>query len=918
MDPSLQHALMDYCRSMAQSGPLANYQPGDYFDEFVSSDGSVRNAYRGVSHRLGVLGTDELVRRQQLKDRLFRTRDITFTVYGESAGTERTFPLDLVPRVISADEWSHIERGLVQRLRALNLFLGDLYDGEAEIVGDGLIPRDLIEAADGYDELAFGVPQPFNARALVAGIDLVRDDQGAYLVLEDNLRVPSGVSYVLENRLAMTRLMPKLLADANIRTVEQYPTLLLRALQSIAPARAGDQPVVVLLTPGVFNSAYFEHSFLAENMGVQLVEGRDLFVEDGSVWMRTTRGRTRVDVIYRRLDDQFLDPEAGRPDSMLGVPGLVSVARSGGVTLANALGNGAADDKAMYTFVPAMIRYYLNEEPILPNVETQLLADPDVRATVLADPAPYVIKPVDGSGGYGIFVGPQADDKAVHDIVEAVEAEPRRYIAQRVIRLSRHPTLIDGRLEPRHVDLRPFVVGGEYIDVLPGGLTRVALREGSLIVNSSQGGGSKDTWVERAEGIERGITRPMDRSGRVDTDAVLARVAEPLFWTGRYLDRMDGTARMLAEANHGVLAGLPVEAGLRLSELLEVLTLTGEYAETGHELSMYPVTRFLVDDRTNPGSIVESLAAARDNLRSARERVPAELRAAVNDTWTELLAVDFDRELREHPQDLYTRVTRAFQLILGITESAMARTDGWRFLTLGRLTERTILATRLIEVYFARLVGADDRPSVRHWSNLLRAAGALQEYRRVFHTSLDPMDAIGYLVQDADFPRSVLWGVARCEQYVGVMALEKDDRDNVALKMIRELRGSLEQPLEELLGAAPSETLRDIAAALEAFSDQIHLDFFATEPPLSLPGGSRRRTQRRGSPRRHDRERAPGACRRRRSSRLAPGVGRPPPAHDPPVGDQGDPGVADRVDRGGRGAGDHRGRARPRLRQPQR
>jgi uncharacterized alpha-E superfamily protein len=534
-------------------------------------------------------------------------------------------------------------------------------------------------------------------------------------------------------------------------------------------------------------------------------------------------------VIYRRVDDEFLDPEAGRHDSMLGVPGLVAVAKAGGVTLANALGNGAADDKAMYTFVPEMIRYYLDEEPILPNVETQLLGDPDVRRTVLGDPTRYVIKPVDGSGGYGIFVGPQATDEAVAEIVAAVEAAPRRYIAQRVVRLSRHPTLIDGRLEPRHVDLRPFVVGGEYIDVLPGGLTRVALREGSLIVNSSQGGGSKDTWVERGPGTERGITRPMDQSGRVESDVVLTRVAEPLFWTGRYLERMDGTARLLAEAHHGVLAGLPVEAGLRWSELLEVLTLTGEFAATGKELGTYPVTRFLVDDRTNPGSIVASLAAARDNLRSVRERVPVELRAAVNDAWTDLIAVDFARELREHPQDLFTKTTRAFQLFLGVTESAMARNDGWRFLTLGRLTERTTLATRLIEVYFARLVGADDRPSVRHWSNLLRAAGALQEYRRVFHTSLDPMDAIGFLVQDVDFPRSVQWGVARCERHVGVMAIENDDRDNAALKMIRELRTNLEQPLDEMLGSSPSESLSEIAAALEAFSDQLHLDFFASD-----------------------------------------------------------------------------------------
>ena len=366
--------------------------------------------------------------------------------------------------------------------------------------------------------------------------------------------------------------------------------------------------------------------------------------------------------------------------------------------------------------------------------------------------------------------------------------------------------------------------------MLPGGLTRVALREGSLIVNSSQGGGSKDTWVERAPDAGPGITRPMDRKGRIDADLVLARVAEPLFWAGRYMERMDGTARLLAEAHHGVLAGLPVEAGLRWTELLEALALTEEYAATGGELSSYPVTRFLVDDLTNLGSIVGSLATARSNLRSARDRVPEELRMTVNDAWTELAAVDFDRELLEHPQDFFARTTRCYQTLLGITESAMARNDGWRFLTLGRLTERTLLTTRLIEVYFARLVGADSRPSVRHWSNLLRAAGALHEYRRVFHTSLDPMDAISFLVQDGDFPRSVAWGVARCEQLVAVMAEEIGDRDIAGLKMMSELRGRIERPLDELLGTAPTLALRDLAAGVEAFSDQIHLDFFGDGP----------------------------------------------------------------------------------------
>ncbi len=827
MEAELLNGLLEYCRAMAQSGPFAEYDHDGFFDEVVDQAGAFRSTYELVAHQISVMGADELVRRQQVKDTLFRTRDITFTVYGDTDGTERTFPLDLVPRVIPATEWAEVEAGLVQRLRALNQFLGDIYDGPAAIVNDGIVPADLVAGADGYTEWAKGIPQPFNARALVAGIDLVRDDDGRYLVLEDNLRVPSGVSYVLENRLAMTRLLPKMLAEAKIRTVEQYPTLLLRALQSIAPpAVEGRLPTVVLLTPGIYNSAYFEHAFLAQNMGVALVEGSDLMVDDGRVWMRTTRGRKQVDVIYRRVDDAFLDPEVGHPDSMLGVKGLVRAARAGAVTLANALGNGAADDKAMYTFVPDMIRYYLNEVPILSNVETFLLRNPEPRAEVMADPTRWVIKPVDGSGGYGIFIGPQATDEGVAEIRALVDAEPHRYIAQRVIKLSRHPTLVDGRLEPRHIDLRPFVVGGEYIDVLPGGLTRVALRKGSLVVNSSQGGGSKDTWVLRDDEGRVGISRPLDQAGRTSDDVILARVAEPLYWTGRYLERMDGTARMLAEAHHGVLSGLPVEAGLRWSELLEVLALTTEFDEAGHQLETYAVTRFLVDDRANLGSILSCLAAARSNLRGIRERVPVELRGAVNDAWMELCDLDLDRKLREEPQELFAQVSRICQTFLGITEATMSRNDAWRFLTVGRMTERGLLMARLIEVYFARLMG-HDRALVGHWSNLLRAAGALQEYRRVFQTSLDPIDAINFLVQDREFPRSLLWCAHRCQRQLSVMTTEDSDQpDTGALKMMRELVDRLERPTSDWLAGSPSRWLRSYAADLEAFSDQVHAEFF--------------------------------------------------------------------------------------------
>ncbi|MFP5308918.1 MAG: circularly permuted type 2 ATP-grasp protein, partial [Actinomycetes bacterium] len=375
----------------------------------------------------------------------------------------------------------------------------DLYAGERAAIGDGIVPWEMVLSADGFTREAFGIPVPHGARCLVAGVDLVRDGEGRYVVLEDNLRNPSGISYVIENRVAMTRVLPALFATYGIRSVNSYGTLLHRALSHVAPAAVGE-PTIVVLTPGVYNSAYFEHAFLARQMGVELVEGRDLVCRDNVVSMRTTDGEQRVDVIYRRIDDDFLDPVVFRPDSALGVPGLMSAVRAGNVTVVNAVGNGVADDKAVYAFVPEMIRYYLGEEPLLPNVETYLLWDDEQRAMVLDRLDELVVKPVAESGGYGMLIGPSASDEEIEEFRRRVDADPRGYIAQEVVQLSRHPTLVDGRLAGRHVDLRPFAIAGETIEVIPGGLTRVALREGSLVVNSSQGGGSKDTWVLDARG----------------------------------------------------------------------------------------------------------------------------------------------------------------------------------------------------------------------------------------------------------------------------------------------------------------------------------------------------------------------------------------------------------------------------------
>jgi uncharacterized circularly permuted ATP-grasp superfamily protein len=476
-------------------GMFADYQPEGFFDEMFADSQQVRGHYRAVAARLRALGMKEFQRRHHLSDLSFRNQGITFTVYGDAQGTERTFPFDPIPRIIPADEWSQLEAGLTQRVRALNAFLKDIYH-ERQILNDGVVPEELVLSCPHFRREVHGVSVPHDAYTHIVGTDLVRDEHGNYLVLEDNLRVPSGVSYVLANRTAMTRSFPGLFEDQNVRPVQHYTTALLENLRSLSP-RDVAEPTIVVLTPGQYNSAYFEHAFLAQQMGVELVEGRDLFVADGRVWMRTTSGREQVDVIYRRVDDDFLDPLTFRPDSYLGVAGLVDVYRQGRVALANAVGTGVADDKAVYAYVPDMVRYYLGEEALLQNVKTYLGWRPDDLEYIIDNMPNLVVKAVGEAGGYGMIVGPAASELEVTQFRDKVRANPRNYIGQPVVPLSRHPTYMpdSAGFEPCHIDLRPYILVGEKVTIIPGGLTRVALRRGSLVVNSSQGGGSKDTWV---------------------------------------------------------------------------------------------------------------------------------------------------------------------------------------------------------------------------------------------------------------------------------------------------------------------------------------------------------------------------------------------------------------------------------------
>jgi uncharacterized circularly permuted ATP-grasp superfamily protein len=481
------------------NGLFQGYSLGSAYDEMFDEDFRPRPHYEVLCRRLSGLGAEEFRRRKAMTDLSMLQDGVGFTVYRQEEGIERVWPMDPVPRIIPAGEWRRIEQGLIQRLTALNLFLRDVYHDQL-ILRDGVIDPRLIYEGAFFRREFMGAAVPKDIYIHICGSDLIRDPQGNYLVLEDNGRTPSGVSYMLQNRQVLKRVFPQIFEQYDVRMTDDYPAALLDVLKYIAPGGRHD-PTVVLLSPGIYNSAYFEHTFLAQRMGIELVEGRDLVIDQNRVYMRTTRGLARVDVIYRRIDDDFLDPLTFRPDSSLGVPGLVNAYRAGQVSLANSIGTGIADDKGVYPFVPDMIRYYLKQDPVLDNVETYRPLVPAHLSHVLANLDKLVVKTVNESGGYGMLIGPQATAKQRAEFRDLVRARPRDYIAQPTICLSQHPTFVDGRLEGRHVDLRPFILCGEKITVVPGALTRVALPRGSLVVNSSQGGGSKDTWV-LADGSE--------------------------------------------------------------------------------------------------------------------------------------------------------------------------------------------------------------------------------------------------------------------------------------------------------------------------------------------------------------------------------------------------------------------------------
>lgn len=472
---------------------IRGYHPRDVMDEMAAPHG-MRESYQTLISHLQNMTIDELVQKDQHAAELFMNQGITFTVYSDNTGIERIFPFDIIPRIIAGKEWDTVERGIKQRLKALNMFLKDIYH-EQDIIRSGVIPSQLIATCPHYTRQVYGIKVPYDIYVHIAGIDLIRGEDGKFYVLEDNLRTPSGVSYMLENRDVTKRIFADVMANSQVRMINNYPLLLHNILMSLSPRSIGD-PVVVLLTPGIYNSAYYEHTFLARQMGIRLVEGRDLVVNNQKLYMKTTKGLEQVDVVYRRIDDEYLDPLTFNPDSILGVPGLTSAYRKGTVAIVNAIGNGVADDKAIYAYVPEMIKFYLHEEPILANVPTYQMSDADARAYVFDQIHKMVLKRTNQSGGYGMLMGEKASPEEIEDYKREVLENPRDFIAQPIINLSTVPCFIKGNLLPRHVDLRPYALCGPAgIQVVPGGLTRVALKEGSKVVNSSQGGGSKDTWV---------------------------------------------------------------------------------------------------------------------------------------------------------------------------------------------------------------------------------------------------------------------------------------------------------------------------------------------------------------------------------------------------------------------------------------
>ncbi len=802
-------------------------------DELFGEDGQARPAAAELIKFMSELGASGRAERREEAERAIRQMGITFTVYSSEGNIDREWPFDIIPRIIDAREWRGVERGLKQRLKALNLFIDDLYH-KREIINDGVVPSDIIDTSAHYLDACRGVCPPHAVWAHICGSDLVRDKDGTLRALEDNLRVPSGVSYMLENREVMKRTLPEVFGACHVRPVDNYPGMLQRMLRSLSQE---SEPVLAVLTPGIYNSAYFEHVYLAQQIGAELVEGRDLVVtDDDELCVRNVNGLQRIDVLYRRVDDAFIDPEVFIEDSMLGVRGLMRAWKAGRVAIANAPGAGVADDKVVYSFVPEIIKYYLNEEPVLGNVDTYRCAEPDHREYVLKHLDELVVKPANESGGYGLLIGPHATPEERAATARAIEAEPRNWIAQPTLAISTAPTLTDSGVAARHVDLRPFVLQGEALAVSTGGLTRVALREGSLVVNSSQGGGSKDTWIvdldDGAEGdsLDRepdsvpasrapasGSERPaFVRSASVSR--LLARNAENLYWLGRYLERAECTARLI-DTHASLMMDVGYDRrGIGWSSLITITGCEEAFEKTGAVNNEAGICHFLIAETENPGSLLNIAVAMHENLRSTREFLPSSVYESFSALCRSMRAGAPQASHAPQRTRFLADVEQGLLALAGSIDGSLSRGTGWLVMRMGVHLERADMTSRVLDVRSQMLIDSGEHLAQpiteREWISVLSSLRALRMYRLHVSRPIDGAEVLSYLLDDPDLPRAWRYCVDRLRACV--RQLGRSDVPNVAL-----------EALMQKIDSADLVSLADDRVALHAFIDDLQLGLYA-------------------------------------------------------------------------------------------
>ncbi len=812
---------------------MDGYQSSTW-DELIGNDGIPRQAAEELVKLMSALGADGRDERRADAERAIRQMGITFTVYSSEGNIDREWPFDIIPRIIDGAEWNDISTGLTQRLEALNMFIDDLYH-DRDIIRDGIVPAAIIDSSSNYLQACRGISPPHGVWAHICGSDLVRDEGGELYVLEDNLRVPSGVSYMIENREIMKRCLPEVFGACRVRPVDGYPSLLQRTLRSLSDQ---SEPQLALLTPGIYNSAYFEHVFLAQQIGAELVEGRDLVVtDDDELCVRNVDGLHRIDVLYRRVDDAFIDPEVFNPDSMLGVAGLMRAWKAGRVAIANAPGSGVADDKVVYAYVPDIIRYYLDEEPLLNNVPTYRCDDTEQREYVLNHLDQLVVKPANESGGYGLMIGPHASEQEREATASAIRKEPRNWIAQPTLAISTTPTVVDDQIGPRHVDLRPFVLQGENLSVSTGGLTRVALREGSLVVNSSQGGGSKDTWVVDVEYPNGPVDTAHERRSRrrpsanspqrqraADSDLklysnrLLSRNAEDLFWLGRYLERAECTVKLIGEHGRLMMDLGNDHRGIDWSSLVLISGSEADFERTGASPDERGVCHFLIGEEDNPGSLLNLARSMHVTLRSTREFLPASVYESFN-SLCRVIRVEAPTAAADPRRARFlASVEQSLLALAGQIDGSLSRGAGWLTMRLGIHLERADMTSRVLDVRSQSLMGSEQKLPAsiaeREWIAVLSSLRALRMYRLHVNHPIDGVPVLHYLLDDPHLPRSWRYCMERIRSCL--RQLGNADVPNAAL--------------DEVMAAIDDADLDELAEdrfALHNYIDELQLRLYA-------------------------------------------------------------------------------------------